>query len=150
GLLRQMRDQMAAAQEQRTPRNDTVVDASPSNSSNSSSDPRRANGQAFAVTPAERAGNGAGTPRERRPRPARTGPMLVKPAQDGVGRERNELPERAIARDATDRSSRDRVELPEVALRRDAAGTSGATNGAGSDTAHGNGTGNGSARRIAP
>ena len=141
GLLRQLRDQMAAAQEQRAPGNGAVVDATPPNSSESSK------GQAFAVTPAAGGGNGAGTPRERRPRPSRTGPVLVKPAQNGATRERAELPEQAIAREATDIPASDRVELPEVALRRDAAGTPAVRNGTGNSTA--NGTGNGATRRIA-
>jgi YidC/Oxa1 family membrane protein insertase len=144
GLLRQLRDQMAAAQEQRATQNGTVVDATPPNGSESSK------GQAFAVTPTVGGGNGAGTPRERRPRPSRTGPVLVKPAQDGAARERAELPERAIAREATDKPSSDRVELPEVALRRDAAGAPAVRNGTSNGIA--NGTGNGTAgttRRIA-
>ena len=138
GLLRQMRDQMAAAQEQRTPRNGAVVDATPPSGSESSK------GQAFTVTSSESAG--AGTPRERRPRPARTGPVLVKPPRDGAARA--ELPERAIAREATEKPSKGRDELPEVALRRDAAGTPGVANGTANGTT--NGTANGTTRRAAP
>ena len=148
GLLRQLRDQMAAGQEQRASQNGTVVDATPPNGANGSGSSK---GQAFAVTPAEGGdnsnGNGAGTSRERRPRPSRTGPVLVKPARDGAARERVELPEQAIAREATDQPSSDRVELPEVALRRDAAGTPAVRNGTANSTA--NGTGNGTTRRIA-
>lgn len=144
GLLRQMRDQLAAAQEQRAAATGPVVDATPPDRS------ERAKDQTFAVTPADgnSGGTGTATPRERRSRPSRTGPVLVKPAQDGAARQRAELPEQAIAREATDRPSSDRAELPEVALRRDAAGTPGAASGAGGDTA--NGTGNGTPRRSAP
>src|SRR5689334_21867271 len=133
GLLRQLRDQMAATQEQRTAQNGTVVDATPPGGAENSKS------QAFAAPSTEGGGKGAGTPHERRPRPSRTGPVLVKPAQDGATRERAELPERAIAREATDKPSSDRVELPEVALRRDASGTPGVRNGTT------NGTGNGTA-----
>jgi YidC/Oxa1 family membrane protein insertase len=139
GLLRQMRDQLAATQQHAT-QNGTVVDATPPSGS------ERSKGQTFAVTPTT--GTGAGTPRERRPRPSRTGPVLVKPPQDGARRERAELPEQAIAREATDRPSRERAELPEVAVRRDAAGTPAVRNG----TANGadNGTAEDTARRGAP
>jgi YidC/Oxa1 family membrane protein insertase len=125
GMLRQLREQMAAAQtvasEQRASssgskdaRNGTVVDAD------------RDDGETpFAVMSTPDSANGAnGTSggesaaaRARRQRAAKTGPILVKPGQTGP-RTRTELPEEAIAREATGPAPVEQDPLPEVAIAR--------------------------------
>jgi YidC/Oxa1 family membrane protein insertase len=127
GMFRQLREQMAAAQsvaaEQRAAgngstgaRNGAVVDAD-----------RDDGEKPFAVTSMPDGANGAnGTSggesaatRARRQRAAKTGPILVKPGQTAP-RARTELPEEAIAREATGPSPIEQGPLPEVAIARSA------------------------------
>jgi YidC/Oxa1 family membrane protein insertase len=127
GMFRQLREQMAAAQsvaaEQRTAgnsskgaRNGTIVDADHDDGE-----------KPFAVTSMPDGANGAnGTSggesaaaRARRQRAAKAGPTLVKPGQTAP-RARTELPEEAIAREATGPSPVEQSPLPEVAIARTA------------------------------
>lgn len=64
-------------------------------------------------------------PRERRQRPAKAGPILVKPPAQPKG----ELPEQAIAREGTDTTPTGSDVLPEVAITRDATSNGNVTNG---------------------
>ena len=92
GLLRNARQQMAAAQEAATAEADRRMAERDAAKKASASDK---NGDSFAVTRAENTGASA-----RRQRPTRAGAMLVKPATNGSTAPK-ELPEDAIAREAT-------------------------------------------------
>ncbi len=118
GLFKQFRDTMAAAQsqanaqaearlaEKRGPAETKIVDEKPS-----------------AV---ERESSGASqAQRDRRQRPAKAGPMLVKPPTQPKG----ELPEQAIAREGTDTTANESDVLPEVAITRDATSSGNGPNG---------------------
>ncbi len=88
-------------------------------------------------------------PRDRKPRPTREAPMLVKrPVSNGEtpearatepARETNKLPEDAIARDASGTEGVSNAELPEKAIRRDASGDGVARGGTSSNSSSGNG-----------
>lgn len=118
GLFKQFRDTMAAAQAQAATQADqrlaeksgivdsTIVDEKP-----------------FAV---ERESGGASqAQRDRRQRPAKAGPILVKPPTQPKG----ELPEQAIAREGKDTTTNGSDVLPEVAITRDATSSGNRPNG---------------------
>ena len=132
GMLRQLREQMSASQavaaEQRATgngsngaRNGTVVDAD-----------RMDGEKPFAGTSTRDGANGAhgssggesAAARARRQRAAKTGPILVKPAQTAP-RARAELPEETIARVGKGPSPIGQDPLPEVAIARTAGADTG-------------------------
>jgi YidC/Oxa1 family membrane protein insertase len=118
GLFKQVRDTMAAAQSQAT----------------SQAEARRAEKQDGTGTVAagekpfvseREAGASTQARRERRQRPAKAGPMLVKPPTQPSG----ELPEQAIQREGKETTPVENDVLPEVAITRDATSNGNKTNG---------------------
>lgn len=131
GLFKQFRDTVTAAQAQAT----------------AQAGARRAEKQGGAgETPAEEqplavereASASTQARRERRQRPGKAGPVLVKPPTQPGG----ELPEQAIAREGTDTTPVESDVLPEVAIARDATSNGNKANGT-------NGT-NGASTQRAP
>jgi YidC/Oxa1 family membrane protein insertase len=127
GMLKQIRDSMAAAQSQTAEQRQQQAAAPKAPTS--------------PAAPAKSETTGASAPR--RARPSRGGPMLIKPA---AGKRDDELPEQAITRDATDKRP-ENGELPEQAIARLAASDGvGDLNGTGAG--NGNGNGNGSSKNA--
>lgn len=117
GLFKQFRDTISAAQSQSAVMADARLGEK--------------NGKGSAATVDEKpfvvereAGGASQAQRDRRQRPAKAGPILVKPAQP-----RGELPEQAIAREGHDRISDGSGVLPEVAITRDATSSGNGANG---------------------
>jgi YidC/Oxa1 family membrane protein insertase len=125
GMLKQIRDSMAAAQSQATEQAE-----------------QRQQQAAAPKTPASAAPaklETTGTSTLRRTRPSKEGPMLIKPA---ASKRDDELPEQAITRDATDKRP-ENGELPEQAIARLAA-----SDGVSDLNGTGAGNGNGSSKNA--
>lgn len=135
GFLRQAREQLAGAQQSASAEADRMMAEreSKKNAANVNGNGNGNGNGSFAVSRAENANNGnsgnSGASTTRRQRPQRTGAVLVKPPTGGAPT--NELPEDAIAREATGVPAVEepavssipdakppKAELPEVAIAR--------------------------------
>lgn len=98
GMFKQIRESMAAAQAQQAERQQQAATTPPTVDAARSNGTSKGDGDGSFVVSRSDEGNGAGqAARERRVRPAKTGPMLVKPPTNGASAD---LPEARIARDA--------------------------------------------------
>lgn len=156
GFIRQARQQLSAAQQTATAETDRRL--AERDTKNAGRNGATANGAAdsFAVTRAENANSGNSGNSSRRQRPARTGPVLIKPPSNAAVP--GELPEQAIARDGVGEgpdvaappeatvaeAKPPKAELPEVTIARLAK-----QNGGGNGN-NGNGAASSSAKRATP
>jgi hypothetical protein len=159
GFIRQARQQLSAAQQTATVETDRRL--AERDAKNGGRNGATANGAAdsFAVTRAENANSGNSGNSSRRQRPARTGPVLIKPPSNGATP--GELPEQAIARDGVGEgpdvaappeatvaeANPPKAELPEVTIARLAKQNGGGNGNSGSN---GNGAAASSAKRATP
>lgn len=118
GLFKQVRDTMAAAQSQAAAQADA-------RRAEMQRDTREAAAEERPFAVEHEPGASTQARRERRQRPAKAGPMLVKPPTQPGG----ELPEQAIAREGKDTTPVESDVLPEVAIARDATSNGNKTNG---------------------
>ncbi|HEX8033108.1 MAG TPA: YidC/Oxa1 family membrane protein insertase [Ktedonobacterales bacterium] len=118
GLFKQVRDTMAAAQSQAASQTEARRAEKQGGTGEASAEEKP-----FGVE--REAGASSQARRERRQRPAKAGPILVKPSAQPSG----ELPEQAIEREGKDTAPVESDVLPEVAIQRDATSNGNKTNG---------------------
>jgi YidC/Oxa1 family membrane protein insertase len=142
GILKQIRDTMGAAQ--------SVAATQATERTSERAGAKNGGGEqaSFGLASAGPTGSVTATSSRggRSPRPDKA-PMLVKPKAPAAA-EKAELPEQAIARDATDVQESTGADLPEVAiakLARDAKNGDGGSNGNGNGDRNGKSNGNGAA-----
>ena len=156
GFIRQARQQLSAAQVSATAETDRRLAQRDAKSGARNGASANGADASFAVTRAENANSGNSGNSSRRQRPARTGPVLVKPPTSGATP--GELPEQAIARDGVGvgpeiaeppeasvaEAKPPKAELPEVTIARLAKSNGGNGNG------NGNGGASSPAKRATP